>query len=817
MSRSRDKLAAVGMRISATMREFMNVSEQIKKILKSSRARTRLPLSASAITFGLALSCSGGAAWAAEGASDAQSQQPLLLEEVVVTAQFREQGLQKTPVAITAVNSEQIQQRSMTRLTDIAAFAPNVVSTPASTGYGPAAQTYIRGVGQSDSSFALEPGVGIYVDDVYNGILLGSVFDLLDLDRVEVLRGPQGTLAGKNSLGGAIKLFSKKPDGDGGGFVEATYGDFNRTDVRAGGNFTLVPDTLYARVAGVSKHRDGYMKRVDYACEHPGSGVPSSLSAFSNCELGTEGGQDLQAARVALRWIASDSVEDNLIADVTQDRSEVAATKLLQLNNAQVPNGAQFITGPRDYTTYATYANLGFTDPAIFAGQPGAGTHPAFSQPTTAPVNAYGISNNVTWKFGDNLSLVSITGYRRYSGDWNIDYDGSPYSVENVHNTFTHRQFTQELRLNGSSFSLLDWTVGAYYYDAKSQFGGLRMISPGTPGENLFDGNDQIPAKSKSGFAHAVYHLTSQLSLIGGLRYTDEDKDYTFARENPFAPGPTYTAAGAVDGTTGSYSGNKVDYRAGVEYQWTQDVMTYVQYSTGFKGGGVNPRPFVVEQEQPFNPETLKAAEMGVKSDMLNHRLRVNAAVFFNQYEDIIFTNTQPTPNSALNATPVNAGDADVKGAELEVEARPIGGLSINASASYLDFKLTRIAPGITSVNLDTQQIFAPEKKASIGVQYELPIGTAGTLIPRVDGAYQSSFFTAIDNSPDGKVDGYTVANARLTWQSASGDWQSALEVTNLTDKFYYLNKFRQAAPLNFVIGQPGAPRQWAVSIRRTF
>ena len=796
----------------------MKVSAEVKKILKSSRARlvNRTTGAAGAATLSLALLCGASPAFA-QDEGGAQSQEPLLLEEVVVTAQFREEGLQKTPVAITAINGEQLRARSLTRITDIAAFAPNVISTPASTGYGPAAQTYIRGVGQNDSSFALEPGVGIYVDDVYNGVLLGSVFDLLDLDRVEVLRGPQGTLAGKNSLGGAIKLFSKKPDGDGGGFVEATYGDFGRTDVRASGNFTLLQDRLFARISGVSKHRDGYMKRVDYACANPGSGVPSSLPVTSDCQLGTEGGQDMQAGRIALRWLATDTVEDNFIADVTKDRSEVAATKLLLLNNAAVPNGSQFITGPESYTTYATYANLGFTDPPNFAGKPGAGTHPAFAQPTTAPIDAYGLSNNVTWKFGENLSLVSITGYRRYQGDWNIDYDGSPYAVENVHNTFAHRQFTQELRLNGSSFSLLDWTVGAYYYDAQSEFGGLRLISPGAAGENLFNGNDIVPAKSKSAFAHAVYHATSQLSVIGGVRYTDESKDYTFSRLNPYAPGATYTGAGAVDNTTGSYSGNRIDYRGGVEYQWTPDLMTYAQYSTGFKGGGVNPRPFVIEQEVPFKPETLKASELGLKSDLFGHRLRVNVSAFFNKYEDIIFTNTQPTPNSALNATPVNAGNADVKGAELEIEARPIGGLSVNATASYLDFKLKSIAAGITGVTLNTQQIFAPKRKASLGVQYELPIGNAGTLTPRVDGTYQSSFFTAIDNNPAGEVDGYTLVNARLTWASSSGDWQTALEVTNLTDKFYYLNKFRQAAPLNFVIGQPGAPRQWGVSIRRNF
>jgi len=749
--------------------------------------------------------------------ASAANNEPVLLEEVVVTAQFREEALQKTPVAITAINAEQIAARSMTRITDISAFAPNVFAAPSTSFYGPATQFYIRGVGQNDSTFAFEPGVGIYIDDVYNGILLGSTFDLLDLDRVEVLRGPQGTLSGKNSLGGSVKLFSKKPDGDGGGFVEATYGRFDRTDVRASGNFTLVPDTVYARLSGVSKHRDGYFKRLDYACVNPGSNVPPQMAVGTNCVLGTEGGQDLQAVRLAVRWIATDTIEDNLIADVTQDRSEVAATKITVLNNPQVPNSGQFITGPKSYTSYGTYADLGYTDPARFAGAPGAGTHMGFSLPTNSPVDAYGVSNKIEWKLTNALSLTSITGLRRYQGNYSVDFDGTPYTVQLLSNTFSHRQFTQELRLNGTSMSLVDWTVGAYYYDAKSRFGGLRLISPGLATENIFNSDDTIPSTSKSGFAHAVYRATSQVSLIAGVRYTKEDKDYNFGRRNPYAPGSSYTAAGAIDNTTGTYAGNKTDYRGGLEYQWTPQVMTYAQYSTGFKGGGVNPRPFVAEQEVPFKPETVRATEVGVKSDLFNRRMRVNVAAFYNKYTDIIFTNAAPTPNSTANATPVNGGNADVTGAELEVTLRVLDGLSVDASGSYLNFDLKRINPGLTGVSLSTQQVFAPKRKASLGVQYRLPLGNLGTLTPRIDGQYQSSFFTNFDNNVLGQVPSYALVNARLSWDSASGDWSGALTVTNATDKFYYINKFRTGAPFNFVDGQPGAPREWAISIKRQF
>jgi iron complex outermembrane receptor protein len=238
----------------------------------------------------------------------------------------------------------------------------------------------------------------------------------------------------------------------------------------------------------------------------------------------------------------------------------------------------------------------------------------------------------------------------------------------------------------------------------------------------------------------------------------------------------------------------------------------------------VNPRPFIIEQEVPFGQETVQAAEIGAKTDLFEHRLRVNAALFFNKYEDIIFNNTAPTVVngvllSANNSTPVNAGDADIKGAELEISARPVGGLQVEAALSYLDFKFTRIgAAGATipGVTLATEEPFAPTRKASIGLQYELALGSRGLLIPRLDASYQSEFFTDISNSPDAQVAGHTLVNARLLWQSAS-QWDATLAVTNLTDRFYYINKFRVAPPTNIVEGQPGAPRQWLFTLKRRF
>ena len=798
-------------------------------------ADARSSLAAAAITVAVTgflgaqptIAASGGAA--DEPGPDNQ------LQEVIVTAQFRKQSAQTAPLAITAVSGQQLDERSIASVTDLNGVAPNVNITAGTATNGPVAQIFIRGIGQSDGHPGLEPGVGLYVDDVYHGIMLGSEMDLTDLDRIEVLRGPQGTLSGKNSIGGAIKLFSKKPDADTDGYAEVAYGSFNRINVRAGGNFTLIDDKLFVRVSGTSKTADGYMTRLDYGCVNSGSSGIFQGGLAPGCKLGTEGGQDLHAARVALRWTPNDAIENNFIASVTADNSEVPALKLLYSNNRQkYPNGqpyipgggSQFITGPTSYTTYATYSVLGFSDPAFYDGKPGAGVHAGVSLPTTNPTNYYGLTDSLTWKLAEQYSFTAITGYLRYKGAFVSEIGDSPYPTQVLDDTWSERQFTEEIRLNGTSFQLLDWTVGGYYYDESALFGGLKLLSPGLISESLFTGNDPITSKSKSGFAHSVFHATDALSVIAGVRYTSESKDYTFQRLNPYDTSvASYTPVGPLNGTTGTYSGSHTDYRVGLEYQWDPAVMTYAQYSTGYRGGGVNPRPFIPLQEVPFQPETLRTAEIGVKSHLFDRSLLLNVSAFYSKYDNMLFTDSSPSVVnglvlSALNLTPVNVGSSDIKGAEAEFQWRPIGALQIDGSASYLNFNLTSInqsAAKISGVSPNTKEPYAPDRMASLGLQYTVDLASWGALVPRVDAQYQSSFFTDITNTALGEVSGRTLMNAHLTWRSAKDDWQGTLAVTNVTDKFYYINKINSVAPTFITQGQPGAPREWLVSVRRNF
>jgi iron complex outermembrane receptor protein len=756
------------------------------------------------------------------------------LQEVVVTAQFREQNLQQTPIAITAVTAEMLESRNQTDISQVAGQAPNVTLQPNGAAFGSSMVAFIRGVGQTDFNLALEPGVGIYVDDVYYATLTGSLLDLLDLERVEVLRGPQGTLAGKNSIGGAIKLFSKKPTGEGGGYLEATVGSLNRIDARGAVDFRL-SENWAARASFSSKHHDGFVRRLDYACTHPGSGL-RGLNVGAGCELGRDGAQAYNAGRLALRWRPNDVVDFNLAADITNDQSGVQANTLIKVggqplgqltftrdvNGNPVFFGAQFLPyGPESldpnqpndpYLSYATY--FSDAESALFGDDP-------YAPVAVPPINhfdTWGISGDLDWQLSENMTLSSITAYRKYVNQFAEQTDASPIGVQILLQRQHHNQFSQEIRLSGTSGTALDYTVGAFYLD---QDGGLNA-RVGLPwvAFDFIHGPDSTPAETKAIFANVEWHATDQLTLGGGARYSDETKDYTYLRHNADGTDVTPTGYNALvaglNGSTAHFEGTRTDWRVHLNYQINPDLMSYVQTSTGYKGGGVNPRPFIPPQTLSFEPETLTAYELGFKSNLFGQRMRLNLAAFFNDYEDIQLTLSQcPTSPCAL---PANVGSAEVKGAELEAEIHPTDAWEIDASASYLDFQYTEITNDASQITLDMKTPYTPKTKWSLGTQYEFSLGGRGTLTPRVDVAYTGSQFSAaINDALWNQIESYTVANARVTWRNTEGNWQAAFNVTNVTDELYYLTLFDLHNSASYVNGQPALPRQYSISLKHTF
>mgnify|MGYP003575025238 FL=1 len=783
----------------------------------------------------------------ASPAAAAESDQPKSsgVEDIVVTAQFRAQNLQSTPLAITAVSGDMLQARSQTSITDVAIQAPNVTLRPGFSQFGPSIAASIRGVGQYDFIPALEPGVGMYVDDVYYATLTGSIFDLLDLDRVEILRGPQGTLAGRNSIGGAIKLYSKRPSGDTGGFVQAAYGSRNRMDLRAAAEFNLA-EGLDARIAGVAKKQQGYVKRLDFGCVNPAGqsplnpavgGVPNVLPLGGNCRLGRESDVDYNGIRGQLRYRPTSTLDINIIADYTNEDRTPTGSVLLSATTppgSPIP-GAPQVSGPVSFATpydnrfvCGGYCNYGsFSNPA----DPGFGFSATRNLPQSR-FKGWGISGQIDWDASDTLKLTSITAYRKYKATFTTDDDLSPLPVTGNRSDIDFHFFSQELRLNGSfADNTVEYTIGGFYSDQNSlyatsqdiRWAGIAFTS--APGNGL-DG-DRTPASSKALFAHAAWHVTDKLTFTGGIRYTKDKKEQTYTRRLIDGSGP-HPFLGGLNGTVGKFSGDRVDYRANLSYQITDQVMVYGQLSTGFKGGGVNPRPFFASQAVPFGPETVTAYEAGFKGDFLDRAVRLNASAFFNKYKDIQLTmlscpalNPPPLPPIDLGlpcAAPTNAGDADLKGAEVELSLRPAAGFMIDGSLSYIHFKYTSIDPLAASSGITPGMVapFMSKWKWGIGAQYEIPLGDAGSLTPRIDAAYQSGIFSNAANAPTNRVKAYTIANARLTWRNADNDLEISAEVTNLFDKYYLLNKF-DLFPAGLVTGVPGRPREWAVSMTKRF
>jgi iron complex outermembrane recepter protein len=750
------------------------------------------------------------------------------LQEVVVTAQFREEKLQDTPLAITAVTEEMMRARGQDSIFDVTQQAPNVEIKKNSGPFGSSTSAFIRGVGQADFNFALEPGVGMYIDDVYFSTMTGSAFEIVDLERVEVLRGPQGTLQGRNSIGGSVRLITRKPTGEGSGYAEVTTGRYNRFGARAAGEFAL-GENLFLRVTGASNSQDGYVERRDFACVSPALaaslGITSTGTGKSNCRVGTLGGQSYTAGRANLRWVASDKLEFNLIGDITNDRSEASAMVLLEAQSIPVLGpqwGPWFNVTPGEYFTYETFGNT--------TAGPGPGfTRTPYSTPPINHFQGYGGALVVDYAINDTMALKSITSRRSISNDFATAHDGSPISGETGFNELSGHSFQEELRLNGTA-GPVDYTLGLFYFTQNNR--NRNRIDIGyIAGEGNFDfiSDEVAESKSKAAFVHTVWHATDRLNITAGLRYSDEEKDQLLARLNSGDGGLTASAIFPALIPLGGYppvvtfSGDRFDYRLSLDYRWTDTFMTYATNSTGFKNGGVSPRFFFVSHILPFDVEKLNAFELGFKSDLLDRRMRLNGSVFLNKYTDqqtpaagsICPGLSPPSPCLAT----VNGQDSEYRGAELELTLQPIDATLIDLSLSWIDSKYTRVDPLVLAnpnfIRDPDAPVGIPQYKFSLGVQHAFTLGNSSTITPRVDYNYEAERTGAVSNSA--VTPSFGVVNARVAWDSEDRRWQTAVGVTNLTDKYYFYNIFDISTFGGWTAGQPAPPREWSLSFRRNF
>ncbi|GGF55932.1 TonB-dependent receptor [Alteromonas lipolytica] len=774
----------------------------------------------------------------ASPAALAQTEPLATLEKITVTAQFIKQEEQSTPLAITAVSGETLDTRGQTSTTDIAAQAPNVMLNPGGSYTGPALVAFIRGVGQTDSNPALEPGVGLYVDDVYYSTLTGSVFELLDLQRVEILRGPQGTLSGKNSVGGAIRLYTRRPDENRDGYVQASVGSFNASKLRGAANFTLIDDALYARLSGVLTRRDGYIDRYQFGCLFPESGFPST-SSEGNCKTGADGDTDSTALRLALRWFTTDAVEVNFAVDHTNDNSNTTPNTLLGygptlapvfaengavwptlvplelLGNPQVINPADFIADD-PYRTYATYA-----DPRV-----------GYQQPLDRTLDSTGSSLQVSWLINDDLEFLAISGYRKYESSFAGDNDASPVPVMTLYQTNNHQQYSQELRLNGTAGEGVNWTLGGFYFDSQSEVTG--RVNLGYAGFDFLHGPDRVDTSNYGLFANGIMSLTDNLTASLGLRYSNDKKTYNFRRQNvdlspiepctaPLgAPGnPPNCLIASLNGQQETFADKRIDYRAALSYSLNPDVLTYASVSTGYKGGGINPRPYYDVQVITFEPEELTTYEVGIKAETSDRRLRVNSAYFINDYQAIQLALNEcsalfgPVYGFPCLAT-TNAGKADVSGIEVEFDWLPVSGLLLEGSYSYLDFAFTELNAS-TGLPLNSRPAYTPQSSWSLGAQYDITT-TRGNLRWRLDINATDHVYAEANNTASNRIDAYTLVNASIRWVSPDEVWVVTIERRNLTDELYYLSKLDTVPSGGGTVnGSPGLPRTYTLSARYQF
>ncbi|MEO6041259.1 MAG: TonB-dependent receptor [Croceibacterium sp.] len=786
--------------------------------------------------------------------------------EIIVTAQFRQQNLQDTPLAITAVTAEMMEARSQTNLAQVADGAPNVTLKPQGASFGPSIAVSIRGIGQGDFNPAYEPGVGIYIDDVYYPQLTGAVFDLLDLDRVEILRGPQGTLSGRNSEGGSIKMFTRKPQGSNDGFVEGTYGSRNRIGMRAGFDFRLT-DNVFGRISGVYKHQEGYVDQLDFGCVYPAGGSATftandgttkqvnptggipAVRPTGSCVADKLGEIGYQAIRGALRYNPSRDIDINISGEYIHDKHSaagevLAATNVITSPNTNiggVPYDNRFICG--QFCNFSTYSSpaikfVGLLTPGGLSGVPG--------QPLLATNNSnqsiydgYNLAANAHFALNDMFSIDNILAYQNWVATFGVDDDLSPIALSGGYNHLTHYNWSEELRLNAKIADTITAVVGGYYFKQQTNYFAyedLRYINATIPGLGTvgvfplqFIQPDQTPAEAKAGFGNVSWQIVPNLTFDGGVRYTAESKEYHYFRLNPDGTINAYLdpvgaakgagAPGALTGLVATYKGSRWDWRAALNYRFSPAVMAYASVSTGFKGGGTNPRPFYASQAIGFNPEVLTSYEAGIKTDLFDRRLRFNLTGFFANLKNAQIGVSVCPDGSTPCAALVNAGDAREKGVEAELVARPVRGLSIDGSVSYLNFHYTRLSAAVTSTSLTDPLAGAPEWKWQLGAQYEIPLGSYGSLTPRVDAAFQDKIYTGFKYAGVPQyIDSYTLLNGRLTWQNADKDLSASLEVTNLTDKYYYVTLFDlRAAGAGLDKAQPGRPREWAVTVKKTF
>ncbi len=713
-----------------------------------------------------------GAALAIVGASPVMAQEASAFEpqaaavaDIVVTAQRREQRLQDVPLAVSAFSMESLEDGKVESLLNLDGKVPNVVLAPVGA-YPFASAFYIRGLGYADVESSFEPSVGVELDGVYLSRNVGAVQDFFDIGGVTILRGPQGTLYGRNTIGGVVSVQSRRPSFDFGARARATFGSNGRQELRAGVEGALVEDRLAGKFSFLTKTYEGYIKNYD------GRDM---------------GAQDVTSMRGALLWTPTASFDVTLIVDYTKDKGTGTAFENASLPSMVLP---------------------GFGEPADTDGDPFL-SH--VGDDIFSDLEALGVTLNANWDLGP-VKLTSITGYRKTDTEVLSDFDGTPTPFMTVHRDETHDQFSQELRLASNTDGPLTYVVGAYYmtqeYDiATGQFGTV-FGSP-TAGSTIYT---QQKADSWAVFGQADYEVLPGLTVTAGGRYSKEEK--TFTTQPLFYP----------NAETFEASFDDFSPKVGVSYKWSDALMTYAQYSRGFRAGGFNGRAGSFLAVGPYDSETVDSYEVGVKSDLFDRRLRLNAAVFTSDYQDMQQSVQQLIPGTLINQTLVsNVGAATISGFEAEATALLTDVFTISASVGYLDASydefMADLGDGLGVIDRTYLPMpYAPKWSNSVTFNYkdDFDFGrvTAQASVRHMTDMYTS--FSTLNATTDLTMrQSNTVVDGSLSLELPDGRWRVSLWGKNLTDELVINNTFGVGALLASRVYQP--PREIGVDLSLTF
>ena len=749
--------------------------------------------------------------------------------EVTVTAQRIEESLQEVPVSVTAFTPSEIEQWNILNVQKTSQSTPNMWMEK-NNGTSSGARMTIRGVGEDAMMFTSDPQVGIYIDDVYIPRQNGAQFDLYDLERLEVLRGPQGTLFGRNTSAGAVRFVTRQPGNEFDAHVEGTLGEYSQTDLRGAVNLPLGAKAAF-RIAGMVRKHDGYT-----------TDMANDLRTGGDRDVND---QDIEGLRASLRLTPSDKVNIVVVGDVLRERSTPGFPTAFVDQPPLGPTG--YGTGEWDLNQDLD----GDGDPRTMRSD---------LENWSNDLDQWGVSGAITWQMGRRTTFKSITGYREMTHLYMADLDGRTGNdlstaladgpTFHLYQDQAQHNFSQEFQIQGTAGADngISYIAGLYYFhEENTQRTENIILVP--QGESRF-WDTALETDSFAGYGSVTFAVSSKVNLTVGGRYTSEKKvfenDVFAAGGLPYPADPTpLIACVAPDGTVvGSLRPCGPDDPPGsvntpvrtrldptfdaftprfvVDFRANENVMIYGSASRGFKSGSFDGRTntgAAVLTQEVVPQETLWSYEVGAKTDWFSNRLRVNLAAFLYDWEDLQGSGTDPDGNIVR----LSIGDVETKGIELEATAVPVEGLELTGMLALLDtrYKTTNFDQEILcSLNNtgDKELVlkYAPKTSYHLSASYTTPAALGGRFSFGGSVSGKSKYYLSACNNEGGSQDGYTLVDAFLAYETRDGRWRISLNGENLTDETYLTGALFSAG-LRMSPGFLNPPRRFSVGLRYSY